>query len=90
MLSTERNTAGLEVLAVHPDYQGLGIGKKLIQAGLDDAAALDLGIAYLEATESGYPLYKKFGWKDVDHVVVDLGKYGGKGLWPTACMSRGD
>ncbi|CRG90446.1 hypothetical protein PISL3812_07490 [Talaromyces islandicus] len=80
--------AWLEILAVHPDYQGLGVGKKLIQAGLDDAAELALDKAYLEATEAGYPLYKKFGWKDVDEVIVDLTKYGGKGSWPTACMSR--
>jgi N-acetylglutamate synthase-like GNAT family acetyltransferase len=80
----------LEILVVHPDYQGVGIGKKLIQTGLDDAAALALDKAYLEASEAGYPLYKKFGWQDVDQVFVDLEKYGGKGVWPTICMRRGN
>jgi hypothetical protein len=37
---------------------------------------------YIEATNAGYPLYVKLGFKEIDAVVVDLSSWGAeeKGL----------
>ncbi|KAH8695932.1 acyl-CoA N-acyltransferase [Talaromyces proteolyticus] len=80
--------AYLQVLAILPDYQGLGAGKALLRQGLEEAAKLDLHEAYLEASIAGRPLYRKFGWEDVDVQVVDLSKYGAKGTVTNFCMYR--
>lgn len=61
----------------------------MIQRGLDDSAALGLDEAFLEATAAGYPLYAKFGWRDVQEFPLDMTKYGGKGIWKTVAMRRG-
>ncbi|OKL60559.1 hypothetical protein UA08_04409 [Talaromyces atroroseus] len=79
----------LAVLAIHPEYQGLGIGGKMLQRGLDDADALGLKEAFLEATDAGYPLYTKFGWREVEVFPLDLARYGGKGICKTVAMKRG-
>lgn len=78
----------LELLVIHPEYQGLGAGRKLLERGLEDAAALNLDEAFLEATDAGRSLYQKFGWKDVEVFSVDLRKYGGKGIRNNTFMHR--
>ena len=35
---------------------------------------------YIEASPSGYGLYLRHGWKQVDEIVIDIGKYGGRGV----------
>jgi hypothetical protein len=32
---------------------------------------------YVESTVTGYPLYAKFGFKDIDLLSLDLSKWGG-------------
>jgi N-acetylglutamate synthase-like GNAT family acetyltransferase len=79
---------GMEILAADPDYQRMGIGNKLLQAGFDIADKLGLTEAYIEASQAGYPLYRKWGWEDVDAIIIDKSKYGGKELHNTICMVR--
>lgn len=43
---------------------------------------------FLEATPQGRPLYEKFGWKYVDEMIFDLGKYGCSGVQKITCMMR--
>ncbi|KAI0420552.1 hypothetical protein F5X98DRAFT_11140 [Xylaria grammica] len=58
--SGEKGVYVLELLAVHPDYQGLGAGKALVEWGT--AAADRLGIrAVVEGTPAGRRLYEKCG-----------------------------
>jgi ribosomal protein S18 acetylase RimI-like enzyme len=83
---SERTVLG--VLAIHPEHQGLGVGSKLLQRGLDDAAAVGLEEAFLEATDAGYGLYRKFGWRDVESFPLDLARYGGTGVCRTVAMRR--
>jgi N-acetylglutamate synthase-like GNAT family acetyltransferase len=78
----------MEILVVDPDYQRMGIGNKLLQAGFDAAEKLGLTEAYIEASQAGYPLYRKWGWEDVDVIAVDWSKYGAKMTNRTICMVR--
>ena len=47
----------------------------LLRSGLEKIDA-EFAKAWLEATPQGKTLYAKFGWKVVDEMVFDLGKYG--------------
>ncbi len=43
---------------------------------------------FLEATSQARPLYEKSGWKSVDEMIFDLGKYGCSGVQTVTCMMR--
>lgn len=78
----------LETLTIDPSAQGLGIGSKMLDRGLEDAKNLGLTEAWLEASDAGYPLYKKYGWKDVEVMTVDFAKYGAVGSTSVTIMKR--
>ncbi|KAL4805128.1 acyl-CoA N-acyltransferase [Aspergillus unguis] len=63
----------LENLAVHPDYQGQGIARRLLQWGIEEAARLGLDV-HLEATRAGRPVYERMGFE-----VLRTVPYGGEG-----------
>lgn len=65
----------LQVLAVHPNHQKKGIGRKLLQWGLDEADRLGL-ISYLEASTDGIRLYESTGFEKVKDVSMDLRPFG--------------
>ena len=67
----------LVTLCTLPMYQRKGIASLLLKWGLDIADDRGL-VCYLDASPMGLGLYKKFGWKEVDHVDVDLGRWGGE------------
>lgn len=69
----------LHLLAVRPQYHRRGIGSLLIKAGLDVADEA-MSKVYVFSTPVGLPLYLRHGWKKVDELVVDMGKYGGSGV----------
>ncbi|KAJ5348717.1 Acyl-CoA N-acyltransferase [Penicillium brevicompactum] len=56
-------------VAVHPEYQGKGIGARLMKWGMDVAEELNLPI-YLESTVEGVPLYKKLGFETLSENIV--------------------
>ncbi|GLB34348.1 putative acetyltransferase (GNAT) domain containing protein [Lyophyllum shimeji] len=68
----------LELLLTHPQHQGKGVGKALLDWGVRKADQKNARI-YLEATPEGYPLYRKYGWRDVGELVMDFSLYGGEG-----------
>ncbi|KAK2751089.1 hypothetical protein FQN57_000164 [Myotisia sp. PD_48] len=49
-------------LGVDPEYQGKGIGRRLMQEGIDRAMAENVPIG-LEATRKGFWLYEKMGFR---------------------------
>ncbi|EPS31099.1 hypothetical protein PDE_06054 [Penicillium oxalicum 114-2] len=65
----------LDFLATLPSYRGRGIGSALLEWGIAIADTLHTRI-YLEATHAGLPLYRKYGWKIVEQLVLDLESYG--------------
>ncbi|KAF5640604.1 hypothetical protein F52700_3755 [Fusarium sp. NRRL 52700] len=71
----------LGLLATSPKYQRTGIGKRLVQWGLDRCE--EEGIpATLESSISGRPLYEKMGFREVGTVSFCQGK------WPMPAMLR--
>ncbi|CDZ96455.1 GNAT domain [Phaffia rhodozyma] len=77
----------LELIYVHSDHQGQGVGKALLQWGIDQAESQGVPI-YLEATEPGRPVYEKNGFRVVTWSSLP-GKDGtevGAVKWP--CMVR--
>jgi GNAT superfamily N-acetyltransferase len=77
----------VNILAVLPEYQGKGLGGLLLKHGLV-LADRDGARTYIEASKKGFPLYKKYGWKEFDEVVVDTRPYSGQGLESTKLMMR--
>jgi GNAT superfamily N-acetyltransferase len=76
----------LEFLFTHPDHQGKGVGKALLQRCIQDAEALGL-VAYLEATEEGLPLYAKNGFESIRTNVFDAKEFGFEGTHQyTVCL----
>jgi GNAT superfamily N-acetyltransferase len=89
----------LYVLATDPAYQGHGIGRMMLEWGINTAAQLSetrpsslnkIPRILLEATPLAYPIYKKFGWKDYNSITIDLHQYGiENGIeHTTVCMIR--
>jgi GNAT superfamily N-acetyltransferase len=81
------NRLVVNILAVRPEYQRKGLGGLLLEHGLA-LADRDGARTYIEASKKGFPLYKKYGWKEFDEVVVDTRPYGGLGLEVTKLMMR--
>ncbi|PKX90130.1 uncharacterized protein P174DRAFT_377732, partial [Aspergillus novofumigatus IBT 16806] len=80
-----RAVAILQLLAVHPDYQGRGIGTRLLMVGVEEARRLGLP-AWLEASEAGYSVYRRCGFYDAERMELDFGKYGLSGMEHVYCM----
>lgn len=77
----------LDSLATHPDHQGKGAGKMLVQWGMRKADEEGLK-CYLCATARGLRLYEKAGFKTVKEVTFDMSEWGGEGKDWWACMVR--
>ncbi len=65
------------MLAVDPEFQRMGVGKRLLEWGLEKADAEGLE-CWIDASQAGKGLYEKMGWKEVGVVEIDLGKWGGE------------
>lgn len=76
---------------VLPAYQNFGIGSAIIRWALSNLH-LDSMPTWLNAQPDGYALYKKFRWRDIEAVDVDLSKWAGPnkgyGVHRTVCMLR--
>lgn len=62
----------LDLCAVHPDYQGRGLAKKLVQWGLDEAKARGGLECTTEASIMGRRVYEKLGFvpgPEIEYVV---------------------
>ncbi|KAF2823663.1 acyl-CoA N-acyltransferase [Ophiobolus disseminans] len=77
----------LHMLHTDPSFQGRGAGKILVEWGTKEADELGLP-AYLESSPSGHHLYRQCGFHDVDMLKLDLGLYGGEGVYEEPLMIR--
>ncbi|KAE8554128.1 hypothetical protein EYB25_002666 [Talaromyces marneffei] len=82
-----RKRVYLQLLAVHPDHQKKGIGRKLLQWGLDEADRAGL-IAYLEASAEGARLYESAGFEKVKDMAMDLTPFGVNHKLPIRLMMK--
>ncbi|KAI2630705.1 acyl-CoA N-acyltransferase [Hypoxylon sp. NC1633] len=57
----------LSVIGVHPDQQRRGIGRLLMQSGINIAEQLQVPI-YTESSDVGLPLYESVGFERLTHV----------------------
>ncbi|KAK8110131.1 uncharacterized protein PG998_006588 [Apiospora kogelbergensis] len=64
----------LELLAVRKSYHGKGLGKQLLNWGLERADQ-DGVEAYLQASPAGAPLYRKCGFEDIESYHVSKVDY---------------
>ncbi|PWY93424.1 acyl-CoA N-acyltransferase [Aspergillus sclerotioniger CBS 115572] len=78
----------LEFLATLPEAQGKGVGTALLKWGIEQADKRNARV-YLEATEDGYALYKKYGWEDLEVMEMDFEEFGGAGRQKWIAMMRG-
>lgn len=63
-----------EVLSVYtePEYRGQGMCTRLMKSLVEYGKKIGLGRIDLSATDEGYPIYAKIGFKDKDHRYRDM------------------
>ena len=66
----------LDTLVTHPNHHRRGAGGLLLTWGCEKADETGTQ-AYLEASPMGEPLYKRYGYKPVGDLELDLRKWGG-------------
>jgi GNAT superfamily N-acetyltransferase len=65
---------GVYAVATLPEYRRRGLGTAVSQVPLQEALQLGFKVAVLQATQAGYPVYQRLGFKD----IAPIGLY----LWP--------
>ena len=66
-----RNTAWLACIIVHLDYRNKGLGKLITQQLIANIDTQHYKTIYLEATDLGYPVYKKLGFElDAEYIYL--------------------
>ena len=66
------NTGTVLNVYTKPEHRHKGYAQKLIEMMLADAKQMDLDFVELKATEDGYGLYKKVGFKDAVSKYHDM------------------
>ena len=77
----------MEIIAVRPCYRRRGLGSLLMEEGLNFAEAIDEKFN-VEASPLGLHLYKRFGFKPVAKITIDLRDFGGDGVISDVCMTK--
>lgn len=65
----------LDILVVHPDFQGHGAGTALLAWGIEQADKQGVVVA-LESTPAGLSLYKRLGFAEADVIKADMKRFG--------------
>jgi len=55
-----------------PEARGRGYAKMLVQAGLDECTAQNIGVVTLHASAFGRPIYEQFGFKSSTEMMLRL------------------
>ncbi|KAJ5633238.1 hypothetical protein N7490_009577 [Penicillium lividum] len=78
----------LKTLCTLPEYRGCGIASALLKLGLEEGIKEGLKLFWLHGSLDGQPLYRKFGFEDVEAMQRDITKYGGVGKTNTVGMRK--
>ncbi|GJN79822.1 acetyltransferase (GNAT) family domain-containing protein [Purpureocillium lilacinum] len=73
-------------VATKKAYRRRGIGSALMQWAMAEASRRQLPI-YAEASPDGQAFYKHLGWGVLETWSVDMGQYGGKGIYTEEGMT---
>lgn len=87
IMRTEQPFFMLNSLATHPDHQGRGAGKLLLDWGVKKADDEGL-VTYLDATRVARPIYEKRGFEVKRVIEWDRKVWGGEGVDVHYCMVR--
>ncbi|KAJ4380522.1 hypothetical protein N0V86_003879 [Didymella sp. IMI 355093] len=87
IMGTKKPFFMLSSLATHPDYQGRGAGKLLLDWGVKKADVEGL-VTYLDATQIAKPIYEKRGFEVRREIDWDRKAWGGEGVDVHYCMVR--
>ncbi|MEO7372077.1 MAG: GNAT family N-acetyltransferase [Ilumatobacteraceae bacterium] len=68
LLATSAKTAGVYNVATPERFRGRGYGEALTWSAIEEGARRGCSHAALQASDAGYPLYRRMGF-------VDLGRY---------------
>lgn len=77
MVERGRGYVYMAILAMGPEWQRMGVGKRLLEWGLEKADREEVE-AWIEASPAGKGLYEKMGWKEVGFVDLEMGMWGGE------------
>ncbi|OTB16137.1 hypothetical protein K445DRAFT_317129 [Daldinia sp. EC12] len=78
----------LDYLAVHPNNKGKGIATALVESGIRHAENIGLPL-FTMSYKAGRGVYARLGFREVERVIQDDTKYGGKGEYGTYFMIYG-
>ncbi|KAI8960877.1 acyl-CoA N-acyltransferase [Daldinia sp. FL1419] len=68
----------LDYLAVHPENKGRGIATALVESGIKHAEKIGVPL-FTMSYKAGRGVYARLGFREVERVIQDDSKYGGKG-----------
>jgi len=72
LLDPRTEAAHIRAMFVHPDWTRRGLGRAILEAGRDAARREGFQRLDLMATLPGVPLYRAFGFRDVEAVVLTM------------------
>jgi ribosomal protein S18 acetylase RimI-like enzyme len=73
-ISIGGGAAGLYAVATLPDVRGRGIGRAMTLAALQAGRALGYRIGVLQASDSGFPVYRRIGFRTIFDYAVYQGE----------------
>jgi GNAT superfamily N-acetyltransferase len=72
LLDPRTEAAHIRAMFVRPDWTRRGLGRAILEAGRDAARGEGFRRLDLMATLPGVPLYRAFGFRDVEEVVLTM------------------
>lgn len=71
LLDPKADAARVRAMYTHPDFARQGVGRLILGVCEEKAAAEGFARTELGATMSGLPLYKAYGYCEIEHLRVD-------------------